>query len=547
LFTDKGIDSPEAYAAAIERVASEYNPRAVERRRLRRTAPGLFDERDLPVVPSYVEAVRATGARTRVTSRWVNAVSVVANRRQLTTIAGLPFVKNLQPVLQSRRIEPLPAPVANNDTRGPDRGWYGYAEDQLTQINLLATHAMGYTGQGVVIGVLDTGFERSHEAFNYPGHELTVLAEWDFVDDDGDTSIESGDPFEQHGHGTMVLSVLGGYEPDSYVGAAYDASFILAKTEDTTDEYPVEEDFFVAGLEFIETGGADIATSSLGYIDWYTQDDLDGQTAVTTIAVNTATENGMLCVTAAGNEGHDSDPNTSHLIAPSDAFQVIACGAVDGFGDTAVFSSDGPTADGRVKPELLALGVGAIAVWPFDTTNYAYADGTSFSTPLVAGAVACLIEAHPDWSVDKMRAQLLYTADYYLANRTHEPTYVRGYGILDTYGALVFVDCNINGIPDAEDLDECDGSPWCSDCNHNDVLDECDIAEDPSLDRNGNGIPDVCETDTHTIPANPGPSGGPLPDMEFPPKPGPIDTITIPADPGPPNEPLAGQEIEPAP
>jgi hypothetical protein len=161
--------------------------------------------------------------------------------------------------------------------------------------------------------------------------------------------------------------------------------------------------------------------------------------------------------------------------------------------------------------------------------------------------VACLIEAHPDWSVDKMRAQLFYTADYYLANRTHEPTYVRGYGILDTYGALVFIDCNINGIPDAEDMDECDGSPWCSDCNHNDVLDECDIAEDPSLDMNGNGIPDVCETDKHTIPANPGPSGGPLPDMEFPPEPGPIDTITIPADPGPPSEPLAGQEIEPAP
>ena len=492
LFTDKGIDSRQAHADALEEVAAHYDPRAIERRRLRRSAPGLFDERDLPVVESYVDAVTATGAELRVTSRWVNAVSVLADREQLEAIAEFAFVKQLQPVLRSRLIEPEPVGVGRG---GPGRGFYGYAEEQLQQMNLIAVHEAGYTGQGVVIGILDTGFERSHEAFNYPGHPLDVLAEWDFINNDGNTAIEPGDASGQHSHGTLILGTLGAYYPDSYVGSAYNASFVLAKTEDTTDEYPAEEDFYVAGLEFIEENGADLATSSLGYIDWYTQDDLDGQTAVTTIAVNIATANGLVCCTAAGNEYHDGNPGTSHLIAPSDAFQVIACGAVDAWGDIAGFSSDGPSADGRVKPELLAQGVDTVTVWPYDTSGYAYANGTSLSTPLVAGATACLVGAHPEWSVNQMRAQLFYTAQDYVANGTYDPLYVRGYGILDAYAALNFslTDCNDNGIDDADDLADCDGSAWCSDCNGNQVPDECDIADGTSQDINSNGIPDECE------------------------------------------------------
>lgn len=493
VFTDKGIGSPEALAAALDKLASQYNPRAIERRRLRRTAPGLFDERDLPVVQSYVDAVAATGARLRATSRWVNAVSVLATRQQLEATAELPFVEQLQPVRRSRLIDPVPPTAYEDGLRGPSRGWYGYAEDQLTQMNLIAVHDAGHTGQGVVVGVLDTGFERSHEAFNYAGHSVDVIAEWDFLDDDGDTSIEPNDPSDQHVHGTLILGTLAAYDPNDYVGAAYDAAYVLAKTEDTTDEYPAEEDYYVAGLEFIEANGADMATSSLGYIDWYEQTDLDGQTAVTSIAVNTATANGMVCCTAAGNEYHDSDPNTSHLIAPADAFQVITCGAVDAAGDIADFSSDGPTADGRVKPELLAQGVDTITVWPYDTSGYVYASGTSLSTPLVAGAVACLLQAHPEWSVDQMRSQLSYTADYYIANGTYDPFFVQGYGIVDAYAALNLVDCNRNGIDDAQDLANCDGSPWCSDCNGTGTLDECDIDDGSSNDINHNGVPDECE------------------------------------------------------
>jgi hypothetical protein len=247
--------------------------------------------------------------------------------------------------------------------------------------------------------------------------------------------MEPNDPFDQHRHGTLILGCIGAYMPGSLVGGAYDASFVLCKTEDTTGEYPAEEDNYVAGLQFIEANGADMSTASLGYIDWYTQAQLDGQTAVTTIAVNLLTANGVHHCNAAGNEYHDSNPNTSSLIAPADGFDVLTCGAVTSTGSIASFSSDGPTADGRVKPELLARGVSTHTVSPSSDSSYTTADGTSLSTPLLACTVACLVQARPHWTVDAHAERLFETADYYVANGTYDPTYVRGYGIVDAYAA----------------------------------------------------------------------------------------------------------------
>ncbi len=435
-FTDKGIASPAQLDAALARVAAAADPRTVARRQARRTLPGLFDERDLPVVPGYVEAVRATGARVRVASMWVNAVSVEATAEQLAAIERLPFVKTTQPVARSRRIEPriAPAPAAAPDQR--PAGFYGLAEDQLAQINLIELHSAGYTGRDVRIGVLDTGFLRTHDAFNHPEHPLNVVAEWDFVFDDGNTANEGNDHPDQHNHGTIILGTLGGYLPGEYVGGAYDASFILCKTEDIRSETPVEEDYYVAGLEFIEANGGDMATASLIYIDWYTQEQLDGRTAVCTIGVNIATANGVHCCNAAGNMGHDQNPNTSHLGAPADAFQVITCGAVEPTGEIAGFSSDGPTADGRVKPEVLARGTQAWSVAPWDNHGWAEAAGTSMSTPQVAAVVACLIDARPNWTVDQLRESLFTTADYYVLNGTFDPLHVHGYGVVNAYDAL---------------------------------------------------------------------------------------------------------------
>jgi subtilisin family serine protease len=476
-FKDKGFHSAGERAEAVRVVADTYDPRAVERRARRGAAGvragGLFDERDVPVAPAYVDAVAATGARLHVRSRWLNAVSVQATREQAERIAALPCVARLQSVARAVRTEPVNAVElgwvawpADGQSRGLN---YGRSTWQLNQINLIALHQAGAAGQGVIVGILDTGFHRGHQVFNNAAHPLNVVAEHDFINDDGNTDIEPGDPPDQHAHGTYILGVLAAYLPSQLVGGAYDAGFILCKTEDTTQEVPAEEDDYVAGLEFIEAHGGDMATSSLSYIDWYTQADLDGHTAVTTIAVNVATALGVFCCTSAGNRGNDDDPLTAHLGAPADALQVITCGAVDSNGAIASFSSDGPSADGRVKPELLARGVYAYTVSAYTDDGYAAVSGTSLSAPLVAGAVACLIEARPAWTVDQMRSYLFQSADYYLAHGTYDPLYVRGYGVANAYAAAQ--DCNGNGVPDIADLTV--GSSH--DCNANGIPDECEF------------------------------------------------------------------------
>ncbi|MFM9996164.1 MAG: S8 family serine peptidase [Phycisphaerales bacterium] len=471
-FTDKGPASAggAAYRAAINELERTYNPRAVERRRMRRTDPGLFDIRDVPLVRAYIEQVAATGATIRVESPWVNGVSVKATPEQAAAIAALPCVRLMQPIRTGPGTAATVGPVVGGGTAD---GFYGNSEDELEQINLVSLHQLGFTGAGIIVGILDTGFYRNHEAFNHAQHPLQVVAEWDFVKNDPNAAPEPGDPPGQHDHGTMILGVLGAYRPGTLVGGAYDASFILCKTEDIESETPVEEDNYVAGLAFIEQHGGDMATSSLGYIDWYTQSQLNGLTAVTAIGVNTATANGVFCCTAAGNEGHDGNPATSHLIAPADALKVLTCGAVFGSGDIVGFSSDGPTADGRVKPEVLAKGAGTSTVSPGSTSGYTTASGTSLSTPLVASAAACLIQARPTWTVDGMRTMVFATAADQVANGHPDPLFVRGYGIIDAAGAAA-ADCNGNGIPDPQDISG--GSS--RDCNANATPDECECRPD---------------------------------------------------------------------
>jgi subtilisin family serine protease len=229
---------------------------------------------------------------------------------------------------------------------------------------------------------------------------------------------------------------MGAYNPTVLVGGAYDAGYILAKVEDYEFEYPAEEHLFVAGLEFIEANGGDVATSSVVIYDYYPQDQLDGLTSVMTIGINTATANGLHCCQGVGNQGHDSNPATSTLLPPADGFQVITVGSVDSAGASAWFTSDGPTADGRVKPEVLARGVLTRTVHPDVDTAYQEVNGASFATPTTAGAVACVVQAHPEWTVDQMRWALTHTADYYVANWTFDPLYIRGYGISDVLAAF---------------------------------------------------------------------------------------------------------------
>ena len=448
---DKGLHSAEL-AQAIDALKDSYPDAAIQRRLARRTAIGLFDERDLPVADTYLRQIEAAGAHVHVASRWLNAVSVEGD---ISTLAGLPFVQRMEKVREGRRRDDgleqsLETVFPDLPQPGPARD-YGLSADQLNQIHVPALHTRGYTGRGVIVGILDTGFVTSHVAFHQPGHELVVVAAHDFVSHDENVGIEAGDAPGQHWHGTAILGCIASYFNGAIIGGAFDAHFVLCKTEDVSQEVPVEEDNYVAGLEFAEMHGADVVTSSLGYIDWYTQAQLNGVTAVTSIGVNVATENGVVCCTAAGNSGHDADPATSHLIAPADALKVLTCGAVDANGDIAGFSSDGPTADGRVKPELLARGVSTFTINPDNSTGYGTASGTSLSTPLLASAMACLVQARPWWSVDRIRAATMATAGDCVANQHADPLGVRGYGILNVEAATDFwcvADYNGDGVRD---------------------------------------------------------------------------------------------------
>ncbi len=469
-FADKG---PIDEAAALRELEQSFTARAIERRRLRRTAPGVFDARDLPVHEEYVRAIEATGAAIRVRSRWLNGASVLATCGQVREIARFDFVEKIQLVRRAGHRGP---PAATSAPDGQGIGFYGLSQAQLDLINVPALHAAGYTGQGVIVGALDTGFVYTHDAFNHPGHAIQVYGTYDFLNGDSNVGIEPGDHPLQHEHGTQVLGTMAAYAPGVLVGSAFDASYILAKVEDYATEYLAEEDMFVAGVEFIESSGGDVATSSVVIYDTYAQDQLDGLTSVMTIGYNTATANGVHCCQGAGNQGHDADPATSTLLPPSDGFKVITVGSVDSAGETAWFTSDGPTADGRVKPELMARGVLVRTVYPHNDTQYQEVSGASFATPTTAGAVACLAQAHPDWTVDQMRWALTHTADYWVANESHDPLFIRGYGVLDAHGAALAAppspgDLDGDGVVGVVDLLAVLGAwgpcaapcpPWCA-------------------------------------------------------------------------------------
>ncbi len=430
-FTDRGFSSDAQREAALREAEAKLLP-AARARRMNVKQGRLVEEYDLPVNAGYVQAVLEKGARYRTVSRYVNALSARLSQELLPEIARLPFVKEIRPVAKGWRPPPppqwlqAPPPPAPSTLDGVDLD-YGPSYEQLEQINVIAVHDSGFSGDGVLVCLLDTGFFTDHEALvNQP-----VVAEWDFINNDPETQNEPGDDPDQHNHGTYTFSALGGAHEGDLYGPAYGASFILGKTESIEFEEPIEEDWYVAGLEWADSLGAQVVSTSLGYLDWYDFSDLDGNTTVTAIGVDIAVANGIVCVTAAGNERETS---WAHIITPADADSVIAVGAVNSSGEIASFSSPGPTYDGRIKPEVCARGVGTWCATPWSgTSGYAGIGGTSLATPLVAGSVALILEAHPDWTPMMVREALMATADNAAA-----PDNDYGWGIIDVYAAINF-------------------------------------------------------------------------------------------------------------
>ena len=437
-FTDKGAAGAQAAPGA--RVMVPLSARALARRAARGRISGASVE-DLPLVSAYVDGVAAGVARVRQRSRWLNAVSVEATPAQLDALEKMPFVARLDLVRAFRRGAPEPVQAEPSlSARAAAAGRspagvsvmaldYGLSLSQLTQINVPAVHEMGFHGEGVVVAVLDAGFsDLNHEVFS----GLHILAQHDFVN--GDDDVADGRDQGEGSHGTMTLSTLGGFQSGRLIGPAYAADFILAKTENTDSETPLEEDNWAAAAEWAESLGADVISSSLGYSDFdagfrdYGPAALDGRTAVSTKAAEMAAERGVVVVNSAGNQGFDATHNT--LGAPADGAHVLAIAAVDASGKRAQFSSVGPSADGRPKPDLAARGVSVWVAFPGTVNGYATANGTSFSCPLTAGVVALLLQINPAATPDDVAGVLRSTASQ--ASRVDN---LLGWGIVDAGAA----------------------------------------------------------------------------------------------------------------
>ena len=431
--TDKGFesDSPGLLKNALQERQQSLRERCLRRRAKVRPGQEMTDFEDIAVFSAYSERIRTMVPRVRTVSRWLNALSVEAGAREAASLASLGFVSRLEPVAAFRRGDDqqlVPQSAASPAALFFDP-IYGPSNAQLNQISVPALHLMGFAGQGVLVCLLDSGFHKSHPVFR----AAHLLAEWDFVNGDGDVQQNLADPRDySDSHGTGTWSALGGFMPGRLIGPAFRAEFILGKTETDRFERPIEEDYWAAGIEWAESLGADVVSSSLGYTDWYAFRDMDGRTAVTTLAADRAADLGVVVVNAAGNERNDP---WGHIIAPADGFKVIAVGAVDSSGHISSFSSPGPTYDGRIKPEVCALGVNT---WLAGTDNnenpvYRSGSGTSFATPLVAGVVALLLEAHPDWRPNDVRAALLATA-----SRSTTPDNDYGWGIVNALAAVQY-------------------------------------------------------------------------------------------------------------
>jgi serine protease AprX len=440
---------PRAELSKLSAQALGISDHALWRRSKVLPADKLIDELDLPVNQTYLDQLQASGIKIRSTSRWFNAVSAELSPIQQSTVSSLPFVASVGPVAIFVRHEPQSVTSAaqhslSKGTTTADLN-YGLSLTQLSNINVVAVHNLGINGAGVVIGMLDNGFNnhKTHPALK----NMKVIVEYDFIQRDSNTSIAPGEYAGQGDHGELTLSALGGFDNGNLIGAAYGASFILAKTEidssgDTID-FRIEEDLYVEGLEWEERLGAEVVSSSLGYNLFsdgpsYSYQDMNGRTATTTKAARVAARKGVLLVTAMGNEGkYQSGTTTGTLIAPADADSIVSVGAVSSGGFIAGFSSTGPTSDGRIKPEVVAQGVSVYAA--SGTNSYASVSGTSLSTPLTAGVAALVLSAHPTWTPMQVRDRLMQTAKPLYdasAGMIAHPNNFFGWGMVDALKAV---------------------------------------------------------------------------------------------------------------
>jgi hypothetical protein len=375
-------------------------------------------EEDLPVNPTYIAQVKSAGVNTFFPSRWYNGVLIETESTNIPTIQALPFVKSVIYVAPGKKLSAGRSSTIkqkhNTSASQPVN------QIQLQQLGLDAMHVADYKGQGIDIAIFDSGFQGVDVTtpFSDLFTENRVKQVFNFVN-----NTQSVYQFDDHG--TEVLSVMAAFSEGVYTGGAYKANYYLYLTEDVASEYRVEEYNWTFAAERADSAGVDIINSSLGYYDFddasmnYEKSDLDGNTAIVSIAARKAFEKGMLVVCSAGNEGGNS---WKLITTPADAEGVLAAGSINAQMTLSSFSSTGPTADNRIKPDVVAMGSGTSVVKANGSVSTA--SGTSLSSPLIASLAAGVRQAFPQLS-----ALQIYNAIILSADQASNPDILKGYGL----------------------------------------------------------------------------------------------------------------------
>ncbi|HMQ45853.1 MAG TPA: S8 family serine peptidase [Saprospiraceae bacterium] len=416
-FTDKA-DSPYS----IDDPAAFLSPRAIERRE-KQGIP--ITEQDIPVNPAYLAAIRNSGIQILHRSKWFNAATVICSKKEEKILEKLPFVKEAQYVgrVLGTKSGPPKFKMDSLLSKPVEGKPYGHGQAQVELLKGERLHQLGYRGKGIYVGVLDGGFTGVDVSpfFDSLRQSERLLFPRDFVDADDF-------PYESSSHGTKVLSTMAANVPEVFVGTAPLATYVVIKTEDTRSEQRIEECNWVAGLEYADSLGLDIVNSSLGYTTFddrtmdYEYSDLNGKVSVASQAADIAFEKGMIVVTSAGNEGSSK---WKYIGIPADSEKAFSIGATNINGTKAGFSSFGPSADGRVKPDVAAPG-SWVTVADAVSFRISTGSGTSFASPIACGLVACLWEAFPD-----MNNQEILDAIRQSSHQYEQPDYELGYGIPD--------------------------------------------------------------------------------------------------------------------
>ncbi|MDR3651486.1 MAG: S8 family serine peptidase [Paludibacter sp.] len=391
----------------------------------RRTAFGIScDSTDLPVNLSYLQQIKNLGIQVHNVSKWMNGATVLLSDSSLMSqIRSLSCVKFVEytGLLNGPVLAPSSKVTSQKATLN-----YGVATTQINQLNGTGLHNEGYRGKGIQIAVIDAGFTNVNinPCFDSLRLQGRLLGTKDIINPNSNI-------FAEDTHGAMVLSTMTGNLPGQFLGTAPDASFWLIRTEYSPTEYKVETDFWASGIEYADSVGVDVVNSSLGYTQFddplmnFTYSDMNGKVSRASRAANLASKKGIIVCSSAGNEGNAS---WHYISSPADADGIVTVGAITSTGISSVFSSFGPSYDGRIKPEICAMGTSAsvVSTGGLTTTD----SGTSFSSPITAGLMACLLQRYKTLN-STLNLTTLLNSVFESGSLYNNPTAQMGYGIPD--------------------------------------------------------------------------------------------------------------------